>query len=193
MSVLAVVLGYLIGSIPTAYIAAQLKQAPDIRQFGDGNVGGANAYREMGLAIGVTVTLIDVVKGTLAVAIAYLMEVPEAFWLLTGVAVVIGHNWPIFLGFHGGRGLSTTIGVLLGVVTVPMLILTIPALLALKIWHSPNLMAAIWFVPLSLLCWLGNVVFGLGISGLMIIYSVGLPCLVGATHYLRTNRRLQSA
>jgi glycerol-3-phosphate acyltransferase PlsY len=177
---LIVALGYFLGSVPTAYIAGRALRGVDIRQIGDGNMGAANAYRQLGPRIGFMVGIVDAAKGALAVLIALAVDAPQAVVLLTGTAAVFGHNWPVFLGFRGGRGESTTIGVLLAVITIPMLIVAAPAVLAHLILRDTTKAAAVIFMPLPFLCWL------LGLSGVLIAYSIALPCLVGFTHFLRT-------
>lgn len=179
---LIVVLGYFLGCIPTAHIAGRLLKGRDIRQMGDANVGAANAFRQLGANAGIGVLLIDAGKGAIAILIAQAASLPLAAILLTGVAAVIGHNWPVFIGFRGGRGESTTIGVLLAVITQPMLIMAGPALAALFILRNVTKASAILFVPLPLVCW------WLGTPGLLIGYSIALPCLVGFTHFLRTRQ-----
>jgi len=179
---LIVVLGYFLGSIPTAYIAGRLLKGRDIRQMGDGNMGAQNAFRQLGAKIGTAVFFIDAGKGALAIIIAQAVSLPQLAILITGVAAVIGHNWPVFLGFRGGRGESTTIGVLTTVITQPMLIVAGPTILALLIRKNVTLASVFLFVPLPLVCW------WLGLPGVLVSYSVALPCLVGFTHFLRTRR-----
>jgi glycerol-3-phosphate acyltransferase PlsY len=179
---LIVTLGYFIGSIPTAYIAGRLLKGKDIRRLGDANMGAANAFRQLGAKVGITVGIIDAAKGVLAVVIAQLANIPQLAVLLTGVAVVVGHNWPVFLRFRGGRGEATTIGVLLAVLTAPMLIIALPAIAAHFIFRDTTKAAPFIFVPLPLVCWL------LEMPGVLIAYSIALPCLVGFTHFLRTRR-----
>ncbi len=177
---LIVVFGYLLGSIPTAHIAGRILKRGDIRRIGDGNMGAANAFRQLGAKVGVAVGIIDAAKGALAVVIAQLANIPLPAVLATGVAAVIGHNWPAFLHFRGGRGEATTIGVLLAVLTLPMLIIAGPAIAAHFALRDTTKAAPFIFVPLPLVCW------WLGASGVLITYSIGLPCLVGFTHFLRT-------
>ena len=179
---LIVVLGYFLGSIPTAYIAGHLLKSGDIRQMGDTNVGAANAFRQLGAKVGIGVFIIDAGKGALAILIAQAASLPPVAVMITGIATVIGHNWPVFIGFRGGRGESTTIGVLLTVITQPMLIMMGPALAALFILRNVTKASAVLFVPLPLVCW------WLGTPGLLISYSIALPCLVGFTHFLRTRQ-----
>jgi glycerol-3-phosphate acyltransferase PlsY len=111
--IIAVVLGYLLGSIPTAYIATRLATGKDVRQLGGGNIGGLNVYREVGLFPAVVVIIVDLAKGAAAVAIAqWLLDVSPPFVLAAALAAVVGHNWMVFLKFSGGRGMGATIGVL---------------------------------------------------------------------------------
>jgi glycerol-3-phosphate acyltransferase PlsY len=179
---LIVILGYFIGCIPTAYIVGRILKGVDIRKIGDGNMGAANTFRQLGAKAGVAVGIIDAGKGALAIIIAQLANLSLVAVLLTGTAVVVGHNWPVFLGFRGGQGEATTIGVLLVLLTVPMLILAGPAIAAHFIFRDTTKAAPFIFVPLPLVCWL------LGFSWALIAYSIALPCLVGFTHFLRTRR-----
>lgn len=183
---LIAILGYFIGSIPTAYIATRLLKGKDIRQMGDGNVGAQNAFHQLGAKAGIGIFFVDAGKGALAILIAQAASLPLVVILLTGVATVIGHNWPVFIGFRGGRGEATTIGVLLTVITQPMLIMAGPALAALLILRNVTKASAVLFVPLSLVCWL------LGTPALLIGYSIAAPCLIGFTHFLRTRQAMIS-
>jgi len=186
MSWLIVALGYLIGSIPTAYIAGRLLKGKDIRQMGDGNVGAANAFRQLGIKAGIVVFLVDASKGALAITIAQAVNIPQIAVLLTGASAVAGHNWSPFIGFKGGRGESTTIGVLMTFITQPMLIMAGPAILTLIIKRNIPIASAILFIPLSLICW------WLGASGWLIGYSIALPCLVGITDFVKRKRLAHS-
>ncbi|MDP2729036.1 MAG: glycerol-3-phosphate acyltransferase [Dehalococcoidales bacterium] len=182
MSWLIIILGYLLGSIPTAHIAGRLLKGKDIRQMGDGNVGAANAFRQLGRKTGIAVFLIDAAKGALAVLIARMAGTPQLAVLAAGVASVIGHNWPVFIGFRGGRGFAITIGVLAAVVPLPILILTGPGLVALLVSRSTGIAGVVVFIPLPLISW------WVGLSWELIAYSAALPCLLGVTHYLRVKR-----
>jgi glycerol-3-phosphate acyltransferase PlsY len=111
--ILAIILGYLLGSIPTAYIVTRLFKGKDIRQLGGGNVGGLNTYREVGFLPAAIVGLVDVSKGVAAVAIAYwLLDLSQLFVMLAGLAAVIGHMWMVFIKFTGGKGMGATFGAL---------------------------------------------------------------------------------
>ncbi len=182
MTWLIIVFCYLLGSIPTAYLASRIIKGRDIRQMGDANVGAANAYHELGARVGVIVGLIDAAKGILAVLIARALDLPEVWILAAGLAVVAGHNWPVFLGFRGGRGVSTTIGVLFATNLVPMLIMTVPTIVALILMKNVTKAMAVLFLPLSLLSW------WVGLSPLSIGYSILLPVIIGITHYFRARQ-----
>jgi len=184
---LIIILGYFLGSIPTAYIFGHILKGVDIRQIGDENMGAANIFRQLSAKAGVAVGFIDAGKGALAILIAQVANLPQVAILITGAAAVIGHNWPVFIGFRGGRGECTTIGVLLTVITQPMLIVAGPAILALLVSRNVILASAILFIPLPLVCW------WLGIPGSLVAYSIALPSLVGFTHFLRTKRVMRQA
>lgn len=114
---IAIIIAYLLGSIPAAHIVTRIAGGKDIRQLGSGNVGANNVFREVGLKAAIPVAIFDVGKGTAAVAIAHwLLDAPlyepQLFVLLAGIAAVAGHMWSVFLKFSGGNGLSATIGAL---------------------------------------------------------------------------------
>ncbi len=111
--VVAIIVGYLLGSIPTAYIVTRLFKGRDIRQLGGGNVGGLNTYREVGFLPAAIVALVDMGKGVAAVAVAYwLLDLSQLFVVLTGLAAVVGHMWMVFIKFSGGKGMGPTFGAL---------------------------------------------------------------------------------
>ena len=117
--VIAVVLGYLLGSIPSAYIATRVATGKDVRRLGGGNVGGLNVYREVGAIPAAVAGIVDLGKGAAAVAIAqWLLDVSQPFVLAAAVAAVVGHNWMFWLKFSGGKGMGAAIGAL--VVLLPV-------------------------------------------------------------------------
>src|SRR3972149_7228065 len=108
---IALISAYLLGSIPTAFLVTRWLTKKDIRQLGSGNVGAHNVFLYAGKAAGVTVGILDIAKGALAVIIASeLFSAPLGFVLGAGLAVVLGHMWPVFLRFTGGKGLTTSLG-----------------------------------------------------------------------------------
>jgi glycerol-3-phosphate acyltransferase PlsY len=102
---------YFLGSVPTAYIAAKWFRGVDIRQYSDGNVGTANLMRLTSKRIAIPVMIFDLSKGAVMVWGAQLMGLDTIQQVSVGLAAIIGHNWPIFLRFNGGRGIFTGLGV----------------------------------------------------------------------------------
>ena len=178
------VLAYLLGSFPTAYIAGRLACGKDIRQMGDGNMGAQNAFRLFGARIGITVGLIDFFKGVVAISIAQFAGMVIPVILLSGILAVAGHNWPVFLHFRGGRGEATTIGVLLLLVPWPMLIAGMVSLLTLLKTKNVTAASVPLFVLLPFLGWVFHV------RGIYIVYGMALPSLVALTHLSRVWRQV---
>ena len=179
VAVVLIIFSYLLGSVPTAYIAGHVFRGIDIRAVGDGNAGAANAYREISPAVGIGVLLFDLFKGALAIiTVQAFASQPVVF--LAGLGVVAGHNWPVYTGFKGGRGESTTIGVLM--VLLPWIMLVLLAICALPFLITRNTMlaGAILFSPL----WLAALLTGASIS--LVLYCIALPGVVGVTHFFST-------
>jgi glycerol-3-phosphate acyltransferase PlsY len=152
--VIAIIIAYLLGSIPSAYIITRFRTGKDIRKLGGGNVGARNVLHEVGLWEAIVVGVFDAAKGAAAVATAsLLLDPPLLFVLLAGLAVVAGHIWSVFLKFSGGNGLATTIGVLSFLMTRELLIAVSLALLLIVFTRNPILSANIGLlsVPLSAL------------------------------------------
>ena len=122
-----VVMSYIIGSLPTAYLLVRLMIGEDVREKGSGNVGATNALRAAGWKVGVAVTLIDVGKGALPVWMM-LEYNPESGWISAAMlAAVVGHCYPVWLKFQGGKGVATGLGAF--VVIAP-----VSALAAVGLW-----------------------------------------------------------
>ena len=105
------VISYLIGNFSSSYILGRVFKEADIRNYGSGNAGATNALRVFGKKIGLVAFIIDILKGILAVYIGGLL-MGEAGKLIAGIFVVLGHDWPIFLRFKGGKGIATSLGVM---------------------------------------------------------------------------------
>jgi acyl phosphate:glycerol-3-phosphate acyltransferase len=114
ITVIAIVVSYLIGSISFGYLAAKLAKGVDVREFGSGGTGTTNVLRTAGMPAAAITILGDFFKGVLVVVAAHMLDLPTLSVVLVGLAVVAGHNWPIFLRFKGGRGVATGFGVSLG-------------------------------------------------------------------------------
>jgi glycerol-3-phosphate acyltransferase PlsY len=110
--ILLVLGAYLLGSVPSAYLVAKWSRGIDIRQYGSGNVGASNVLATVSKRWSIPVTILDIGKGALTVLVAQLLGLGAAQQVTVGIATVIGHDWPIFLRFKGGRGLFTALGVI---------------------------------------------------------------------------------
>ena len=177
--IIAVVLGYLLGSIPTAYIVSRRVTGKDIRRLGGGNVGGLNTYREVGALPALVVGLVDLGKGAAAVAIAYwLLGVSPLFVMLAGLAAVIGHMWMLFLKFSGGKGMGAAFGALLVLMPVygywyGLLIIIAVIIIPFVFTRNVALSMGIGLFFLPLITWL------ITHSGLATILAVTLGVLIG--------------
>src|SRR5947207_9147515 len=103
----SLVFGYLVGSIPTAYIIARFIKGIDIRTVGSGNVGGSNVAIQVGRLPSLATVLFDMIKGALVVAILRSAGLSHTAQMAAGIAAVVGHNWPLWLRCVGGRGSAT--------------------------------------------------------------------------------------
>ena len=121
---LLIILAYVLGSIPSGLVVGKLAKGIDIREHGSGTLGATNAFRTLGVKAGSVVVAADILKGTLAAALPYLLHVP-IHPLLAGVAAVIGHVFPVFAKFKGGKAVATSGGVLL--FYAPLLFVTMVA------------------------------------------------------------------
>ena len=112
----AIILSYLIGSIPTAYIFGRIVKGVDIRKHGSGNVGATNAFRVLGAGFGITVLLLDALKGLVCVVNIsdFILSRglglnPLMLRVILGLTAVAGHSWTVFLNFKGGKGMAVTL------------------------------------------------------------------------------------
>lgn len=109
--VLPILLSYFIGSISFSYLVARYLKGIDIRNHGSGNAGATNTLRVLGKAPGAAVFFLDALKGMAAVGVGAWLNGTEEGLLVCGIAAIVGHNWPVFLRFRGGKGVATTVGV----------------------------------------------------------------------------------
>jgi glycerol-3-phosphate acyltransferase PlsY len=161
-----IVLAYLIGSIPFALLTARRWGTVDLRAIGSGNLGAANVMRASGVAAGVTVAVLDMAKGAASVALAARFSADGATPAFAGLAAIVGHIYPIWLRFRGGKGVATACGVF-AVLTPPV----VPPLVAV-------FLASVW---LTKYISLGSLLATLALPP--IAYAVGgsAPVLVAAT------------
>ncbi len=173
-------ISYLIGGISSAFLVTRLVLGQDIRNLGDNNPGAANVFRNVSPKAGLTVGVFDILKGVLAVLLVRSVTDSITLELMAGVAVVAGHNWPIHLGFRGGRGAATSVGVLL--ITVPLVSIPVAAvsLIVLQFTKRATVALGVFLIAVPVLA------FPVGYSYTMVSYVIAVPVLVGLTHYLNT-------
>ncbi|WP_350342457.1 glycerol-3-phosphate 1-O-acyltransferase PlsY [Proteinivorax tanatarense] len=120
-----IIVSYIIGSVSFAYIVSKLHSGIDIRNYGSGNAGATNVHRVLGIKAFAAVSILDILKGYFAVAIAISLFDNELLIIFSALAVIIGHNWPIFLNFKGGKGIASTLGVIAALSFTSFIILVV--------------------------------------------------------------------
>lgn len=141
-SAIAVIISYLLGSVSFSIVIAKWLKGIDIREHGSGNAGATNTIRVLGKGPGITVFLLDIAKGVVAVLLGQWLSGGDAeSWtpVLCGLAAIIGHNWPIWFRFKGGKGIATTVGVIVTLAFLPALLAGIVAILAIAITRYVSL------------------------------------------------------
>jgi glycerol-3-phosphate acyltransferase PlsY len=149
---IVIVLAYLIGSIPSGLIVGKLGYGIDIREHGSGNLGGTNTFRILGKKAGFIVTIADILKGTLATALPFIVGV-EIHPLLVGTFAVVGHMYPLFARFKGGKAVATSGGVLLfysPVLFVTMVLIFLLLLLITKYVSLSSMLTGLYTIIYSL-------------------------------------------
>jgi len=167
--VVVAVVAYLMGAIPTGWLVGKLTRGIDVRDYGSGATGGTNVLRTLGLRAALFVLVADVLKAYVAVLSTwYIFEPHEGantahnLQAVAGVAAIIGHNWPVYIGFRGGRGVAATYGAFAAMLFFP---LTVPGLLAVAVaivlaFRYMSLMS-VTTVPLGGAAFLGLAVAGI--------------------------------
>ncbi len=183
-TVIVIITGYLLGSIPSAYIISRFKKGVDIREIGGGNMGALNVIREIGWSAGSLVLIADLSKGILAVLIARWLGLQLLWVLVAGFAAVAGHNWPIFLKFRGGKGGATIMGILLALIPLEFLSAFVITAIVVIITSNPALGMGVGLVFVPLFIWWYNG------SGLLIGYSMFLALFVIARFVISGLRKV---
>jgi len=186
---IAIICAYLIGSFPSAYVAGRLRRGIDIREVGSRNMGAMNVFYKVGFVEGILVLAVDIGKGAAAVALARwlgvlmvgvpMLGVPMIVELLAGAAVVIGHGFPVFLKFRGGRGGATLIGVLVFLMPWGIPIYAAIFGLGLLLTRYPTLSYSVAFLCFPFIAWL------IYHSGALITYSICILLLPGIKYIPR--------
>jgi acyl phosphate:glycerol-3-phosphate acyltransferase len=135
-----VVLAYFVGAVPFGYLFVRLRQGRDIREVGSGNIGATNVLRASGLVSGIVTLLLDAAKGYLAVLVAGLLTHQDGRFMASAAgAAVLGHVFPIYLRFRGGKGVATSAGALLGLAVLSTTGAILVFLLVVALWRYVSL------------------------------------------------------
>jgi len=156
---------YLLGAIPTSYLAARLIRGVDLREFGSKNLGATNLYRLLGLKVALPVGLFDVAKGMAPVLLVQRYADGDVWPIVVGLAAVLGHVFSPFVGFKGGKGVATAAGAFLGLTPLALAV-------ALVVW--------IVVVALTRFVSLGSVLAAGGFAASVPLFYGGRPALAAA-------------
>jgi acyl phosphate:glycerol-3-phosphate acyltransferase len=184
VTTLLVALGYVLGSIPTGLLVARWQKGVDIRRHGSGNIGMTNVLRAVGKGAAALTLVGDLVKGLLPVLLARAwLTYPWAIGLVA-LAAVIGHLYPVFAGFHGGKGVATTLGASLPLLPGPLLIafLVFATCVALRRQVSLGSLAAAAALPIAALVW--------GSPAAYVLYALVAATLIWYRHRENIQRLL---
>ena len=186
-SILAVLIAFFIGSIPTAYIVGRFRKGVDIRTIGSHNAGTMNVVYNVGFFWGLLVLFIDIIKGVLAVFIAVQLSPSVVVHLIAGIFAVLGHAFPPYLKFRGGKGGATCIGVLVYLLPWATPIYLGIFLLMLLTTRYATLSYSVAFICFPFVAWL---VYH---DTTLIIYSIVIPLLPGLMYIPRLMEMHSSA
>jgi len=190
-------LSYLIGAFPSAVVLGRMLRGVDVRRHGSGNAGGTNAWRVLGWKIGVPVMLLDVAKGAICAAGISRLPLgpvpvdPQTLAVLCGLVAVLGHVFPVYIGFRGGKGVGTAAGMLIATAPIPVAFAAAAFALCLFSFGcvSCGSMLAAWTVPVSILLlnWLSTIQHPLVLT----IITLALAVFITITHRKNIGRILR--
>ncbi|MFJ7976600.1 glycerol-3-phosphate 1-O-acyltransferase PlsY [Peribacillus sp. NPDC096379] len=166
--ILILILAYLIGSIPSGLIIGKTFYNTDIREHGSKNLGGTNTFRTLGIKAGLIVTSMDILKGTLATLLPVIFGADNLHPLIPGVIAVIGHMYPIFARFKGGKAVATSGGILLGF--APLLFAIVLAVFFLSLYVTKYVSLSSMITSLFAIIYV--LVFQIEQWGLLIVLTV---------------------
>ena len=194
LTLTTLLLAYLTGAIPTSVWVGKVFYNIDIREHGSGNAGATNTMRVLGVKIGLPVLLFDIFKGWLAVKYAVILKVFEAGsqeWMMLsialGIVAVIGHIFPVYVGFRGGKGVASIFGVLLAL--SPLATLCAGGIVLLSLFISKYVSVSSMLAGISFPLWI-IIVFGTDFLSLK-IFSIVVAILLIFTHKTNIKRLLR--
>jgi len=171
-SIIAIVCAYLLGSMPFAYIITRRIKGEDIREVGTRNMGAMNTIYRVGFGWGLLVLLMDMAKGALAILVARGLNTPENIQLAAAAVAIIGHMFPVFLKFKGGKGGATAVGILALLMPKAIPLAVGVFILALLLTRYPTFSYALALLCAPFVAWLGYE------SGKWVLFSVIILLMV---------------
>lgn len=170
--IIAIILSYLLGAVPFGLLFAKVFSGVDVRTLGSRNIGATNVLRTSGKTAAILTLIADMLKGFLPPVLAMLAFQDDHFCALSGAAAILGHNFPVYLGFKGGKGVATSFGVILAVSPLIGAISLLAWLAAAYIWRYSSLSALISFALYLLLTF--TIYAGSRPHGLLALFIAGL-------------------
>jgi|TARA_B110000914_G_scaffold219831_1_gene228991 glycerol-3-phosphate acyltransferase PlsY len=189
-----IILAYLTGAFPSAVLIGKIFFKTDVREFGSGNAGATNTFRVLGKKAGIPVLILDIFKGWLVVKYVFLINTPSQnidlefeHQLVFGIAAVIGHLFPIYTGFRGGKGIATLLGILIGIQPYAALLSFIVFLFVFIFSRYISLASIISSITFPI------IIYFLSDSSdvSLIIFSIFVPLLALITHQKNIERLLR--
>jgi glycerol-3-phosphate acyltransferase PlsY len=189
-----IILAYLTGAFPSAVLIGKIFFKTDVREFGSGNAGATNTFRVLGKKAGIPVLILDIFKGWLVVKYVFLINTPSQnidlefeYQLVFGIAAVIGHLFPIYTGFRGGKGIATLLGILIGIQPYAALLSFIVFLFVFIFSRYISLASIISSITFPI------IIYFLSDSSdvSLIIFSIFVPLLALITHQKNIERLLR--
>ena len=186
--IVIILFSYLVGSIPTSIIFSKVFRGIDIREHGSGNAGGTNAMRVLGWKLGLSVMLIDVLKGVVATLFVSQIRIdpiswqPEVVQIIAGLSAIFGHIWTLFAGFRGGKGVGTGAGMIVALYPVAALICLGIFFIVILIGRMVSVGSMIAALCLPIVLSIMSAYFDVAVSPVLLYFSIFIAVLIVFTH-----------
>lgn len=193
LNIILMTFAYLLGSIPTSVWLSRFLYKKDIRDFGSGNAGATNSFRVLGKKAGIFVMICDMLKGFVAVKLAYFSaytpysELFVSLQVFLGIAAVLGHIFPLYAGFRGGKGIATLFGMILAIQYMVAVMLIVVFVIILMLTRYVSLSSILASIALPIL-----VIYAYNEPELSYrVFSISAALLVVLTHHKNIGRLLE--
>ena len=201
-NIIFLLIAYLIGAFPSAVWLGRTFYNTDVREFGSGNAGATNTFRTLGPKAGIPVLLMDIIKGWIAVSLVYLItdyqlmsdERLFELKLVFGIAAVIGHLFPVYTGFRGGKGIATMLGFMVGIywqAAVVSAIVFVLTFLSSKYVSLSSIIASVAFPFIVFLLPYQQIISHQNANSSLILFSIFVPIISLITHQKNIERLLR--